>query len=217
MTGDAPLRVIVADDHPVFRQGIHAALAAEPDIEVVGEAADGNAVIAEAARHDPDVILMDIRMPGVNGIEATRRILEHRPEVRVLVLTMFEDDASVFDAIRAGARGYLLKGSEPGDISRAVRAVAQGDAIFGPAIAGRLMTMFARRGDQPFNGLTQREHSVLALIAEGRNNHAIARELDLSLKTVRNYVSTIFNKLQVADRAEAMLKARSAGLGGERE
>lgn len=216
MTGGAPVRVIVADDHPVFRQGIRAALAVEPDIAVVAEAADGTTVIRAAGEHRPDVILMDIRMPGTNGIDATRRILEQQPDVRVLILTMFEDDASVFDAIRAGARGYLLKGSDPADITRAVRAVAQGDAIFGPAIAERLITMFARRSDEPFPGLTQREHAVLALIAEGRNNQAIARELDLSLKTVRNYVSNIFNKLQVADRAEAMLKAQSAGLGGIR-
>jgi DNA-binding NarL/FixJ family response regulator len=207
------LRVIVADDHPVFRQGLRMSLSAESTIEVVAECGDGMAVVADAGTTRPDVILMDIRMPELNGIEATRRILSTLPDTRILMLTMFDDDESVFEAMRAGARGYLLKGSEPADIARAVHSVAQGDAIFGPAIAARMMALFARRTARPFPALTDREHAVLEMIAEGRNNRAIASDLELSVKTVRNYVSTIFNKLQVADRAEAMLKAQSAGLG----
>jgi len=210
---DRVLRVIVADDHPVFRQGLRASLSAENDIEVVEECGDGPTVVARATTVCPDVVLMDIRMPEMNGIEATRRIISAAPDTRILMLTMFDDDESVFEAMRAGARGYLLKGSEPADIARAVRSAAEGDAIFGPAIAGRMMALFARRCARPFPVLTEREHAVLEMIAEGRNNQAIAHELELSVKTVRNYVSMIFNKLQVADRAEAMLKAHAAGLG----
>jgi DNA-binding NarL/FixJ family response regulator len=210
---DRVLRVIVADDHPVFRQGLRASLSAENDIEVVEECGDGPTVVANATTARPDVVLMDIRMPEMNGIEATRRIISAAPDTRILMLTMFDDDESVFEAMRAGARGYLLKGSEPADIARAVRSVAEGDAIFGPAIAGRMMALFTRRTARPFPVLTEREHTVLEMIAEGRNNQTIAHELELSVKTVRNYVSMIFNKLQVADRAEAMLKAHAAGLG----
>lgn len=211
------LRVIVADDHPVFRQGLRTSLSAESDMEVVSECGDGRAVVADATTARPDVIVMDIRMPQMNGIEATRRILSTLPDTRILMLTMFDDDESVFEAMRAGARGYLLKGSEPADIARAVRSVAEGDAIFGPAIAERMMALFARRTARPFPALTEREHTVLEMIAEGRNNQAIARELQLSVKTVRNYVSMIFNKLRVADRAEAMLRAHTAGLGQSRD
>lgn len=211
------LRVIVADDHPVFRQGLRTSLSAESDMEVVSECGDGRAVVADATTARPDVIVMDIRMPQMNGIEATRRILSTLPDTRILMLTMFDDDESVFEAMRAGARGYLLKGSEPADIARAVRSVAEGDAIFGPAIAERMMALFARRTARPFPALTEREHTVLEMIAEGRNNQATARELQLSVKTVRNYVSMIFNKLRVADRAEAMLRAHTAGLGQSRD
>jgi DNA-binding NarL/FixJ family response regulator len=207
------LRVIVADDHPMYRNGIRAALADVDDIEVVAEAVDGEDAYAAALASRPDVVLMDLHMPGANGIEATRRLVAADPGIKVLVLTMFDDDESVFEAMRAGARGYLLKGSEPADIARAVRSVAEGDAIFGPAIAERMMALFARRTARPFPVLSEREHAVLEMIAEGRNNQAIAHELELSVKTVRNYVSMIFNKLQVADRAEAMLKAHAAGLG----
>jgi DNA-binding NarL/FixJ family response regulator len=210
---DRVLRVIVADDHPVFRQGLRASLSAENDIEVVAECGDGPTVVATATTALPDVVLMDIRMPEMNGIEATGRILSAAPGTRIVMLTMFDDEESVFEAMRAGARGYLLKGSEPADIARAVRSVAEGDAIFGPAIAERMMALFARRIARPFPVLTEREHAVLEMIADGRNNQAIAHELQLSVKTVRNYVSMIFNKLQVADRAEAMLKAHAAGLG----
>jgi len=209
----APIRVLIADDHPVYRNGLSAALATEPDIEVVGSAPDGASAVEMAAQLTPDVVLMDIRMPATNGIDATRRILQTTPQARILILTMFDDDDSVFASMRAGARGYLLKGSEPADIARAVRAAAEGDAIFGAAIAERMIALFARRSTRPFPSLTDREHTVLTLLAAGRNNQAIAAELSLSLKTVRNYVSNIFNKLHVADRAEAMLKARAAGLG----
>ena len=213
MSTPAPIRVLIADDHPVYRNGLSSALTTEPDIEVVGSAPDGTSAIEMAADLSPDVILMDIRMPATNGIDATRRILQTTPQARILILTMFDDDDSVFASMRAGARGYLLKGSEPADIARAVRAAAEGDAIFGAAIAERMIALFARRSTRPFPSLTDREHTVLTLLAAGRNNQAIAAELSLSLKTVRNYVSNIFNKLHVADRAEAMLKARAAGLG----
>ena len=213
MSTPAPIRVLIADDHPVYRNGLSSALTTEPDIEVVGSAPDGTSAIEMAADLSPDVILMDIRMPATNGIDATRRILQTTPQARILILTMFDDDDSVFASMRAGSRGYLLKGSEPADIARAVRAAAEGDAIFGAAIAERMIALFARRSTRPFPSLTDREHTVLTLLAAGKNNQAIAAELSLSLKTVRNYVSNIFNKLHVADRAEAMLKARAAGLG----
>ncbi len=175
---DRVLRVIVADDHPVFREGLRASLSSENDIEVVAECGDGPTVVAHATTARPDVVLMDIRMPGMNGIEATRRIISAAPDTRMLMLTMFDDDESVFEAMRAGARGYLLKGSEPADIARAVRAVAEGDAIFGPSIAERMMALFARRSAKPFPMLTERSTQLLEMIAEGRNNQAIAHELE---------------------------------------
>ncbi len=211
-----PLRVLIADDHPLFRHGLAALLQAEPDIEVVGEATTGEEVITLAATLQPDVILMDIRMPGINGIEATRRILHTSPQIRILVVTMFEDDASVFMAMRAGARGYLLKDAQKADLLRAIRAVGSGEAIFSPAIATRLMDFFsAPRPTVPalaFPELTEREREVLELIAQGYSNTEIATRLVLSPNTVRNYVSNIFSKLQVADRAQAIVRARDAGL-----
>jgi DNA-binding NarL/FixJ family response regulator len=203
----------VADDHPLFRRGLRDMLQTAPGIEVVGDAADGAEVIRVALETHPDVVLMDIRMPEINGVEATRRIVENDPAIRVLVLTMYEDDDSVFAAMRAGARGYVLKGSDQDDVLRAVRAVGAGEAIFGSAIAGRLVSYFSANRSSAFPQLTERERSVLELIANEQTNQAIARQLQLNLKTVRNHVSNIFNKLQVADRAEAMVKARSAGLG----
>jgi DNA-binding NarL/FixJ family response regulator len=211
------LRVLVADDHPLFRHGLATLLQAEPDLEVIGEAMSGEEVITLAATLQPDVILMDIHMPTVNGIEATRRILQYTPQIRILVVTMFEDDASVFMAMRAGARGYLLKDAQKADLLRAIRAVGSGEAIFSPAIATRLMDFFsAPRPAAPtvaFPELTEREREILELIARGQSNTEIATRLVLSPNTVRNYVSTIFSKLQVADRAQAIVRAREAGLG----
>jgi DNA-binding NarL/FixJ family response regulator len=217
------IRILIADDHPVFRFGLRALLNAMPDTEVVGEVTTGEDVIALAGSVQPDVILMDINMPGVNGIEATRRIRETNPDIHILMVTMLEDD-SVFAAMRAGARGYVVKGAEPAEVLRAIRAVADGEAIFSPGIAERLIHYFAtppaavsdsmRSAAAPvFPDLTERERAVLALIAQGLTNSAIADRLVLSPKTVRNYITEIFSKLQVADRAQAIIRARDAGLG----
>jgi DNA-binding NarL/FixJ family response regulator len=212
-----PLRVLIADDHPLFRHGIHALLDAAADVEVVGEATSGDEAVAMASALQPDMILMDIQMPGINGIEATRRIVRVSPHIRILMVTMFEDDASVFMAMRAGARGYVLKDAEKAEMLRAVRAVGSGEAIFSPAIAARLIDFFAApkpaAAPDAFPELTEREHEILDLIAQGKSNADIASELVLSPNTVRNYVSNIFSKLQVADRAHAILLARDAGLG----
>jgi DNA-binding NarL/FixJ family response regulator len=216
-----PVRVLIADDHPHFRDGLRALLLSAPDIEVVGEAVDGEEAVGLAARLQPDVILMDLNMPGTGGIEATRRILHTSPHISVLVISMYEDDDSVFAALKAGARGYLLKGALKAEILRAIRAVTSGEAIFGPSIAKRLMQYFA--GLRPaapkdvFPELTEREHEILALIANHETNPEIAKRLYLSPKTVRNHVSNIFTKLQVADRAQAIIRAREAGLGQSTE
>ncbi len=208
------IRILVADDHTLFRDGLRALLRSIPDVELVGEAASGQEVIEQAAELQPDVILMDIQMPGVNGIEATRQIVQASPHIGVIILTMFEDDDSVFAAMRAGARGYILKGADQDEMLRAIRAVASGDALFGPSIAARLMTFFASPSPpDTFPELTTREREVLRLIAQGRNNADIANSLYLSPKTVRNHISNIFSKLQVADRAQAIVRAREAGLG----
>jgi len=211
------IRILIADDHPLFRDGMHGLLDSVPDTEVVGEAATGDEAIALAASLQPDVILMDIKMPGINGIQATREIVHTSPHIGILVVTMLEDGDSVFAAMRAGACGYLLKGANQAEILRAIRAVANGEAIFGPSIARRLLGFFAatRRTVPPriFPELTEREGEILALIAQGRSNEEIAEQLSLSLKTVRNHVSNIFSKLQVADRAPAVIRAREAGLG----
>ena len=209
------LRILLADDHPLFRDGLKALLASVEDAEVVGEAASGSEVVETALELQPDVVLMDLHMPELNGIEATRRIVEASPHVGVLVLTMVEDDDAVFAAMRAGARGYLLKGSSQAEILSAIRAVGAGEAVFGPTIARRLIEYFASAGvsTQAFPELTQRERGVLELIARGKSNAAIARELTISQKTVRNHVSNVFTKLRVADRAQAIVKAREAGIG----
>jgi DNA-binding NarL/FixJ family response regulator len=213
-------RVLIADDHEEFRRGLEALLAATPSVEVVGTAADGAMAVALALDLQPDVVLMDLHMPRVNGVEATAQITRSSPHIGVLVLTMMEDEASVFDAVRAGARGYLLKGARRGEIVRAVEAVGAGEVIFGPGIADRMMGYFssvrARPVDGAFPELTDRERVVLGLIAEGKENGEIARQLDLSVKTVRNHASNIFAKLQVAHRAQAIVKAREAGLGSDR-
>jgi DNA-binding NarL/FixJ family response regulator len=216
------IRVLIADDHPVFRFGVRALLGAMPDTEVVGEATNGEEAVALVASLQPDVVLMDLTMPGMGGIEATRRIRETNPKARVLIVTMLEDD-SVFAAMRAGARGYVVKGAEPAEILRAIRAIAEGEAIFSPGIAERVMHYFAvppaglaeqqRDSAAPlFPELTEREREVLTLIAQGLTNSAIAEQLVLSPKTVRNYITQIFSKLQVADRAQAIIRARDAGL-----
>ena len=216
------IRVLIADDHPVFRFGVRALLGAMPDTEVVGEATNGEEAVVLVASLRPDVVLMDITMPGMGGIAATRRIREANPEARVLIVTMLDDD-SVFAAMRAGARGYVVKGAEPAEILRAIRAIAEGEAIFSPGIAERVMHYFTvppagladRHRDSAaslFPELTERERAVLALIAQGLTNSAIAEQLVLSPKTVRNYITQIFSKLQVADRAQAIIRARDAGL-----
>lgn len=210
------LRVLIADDHPLFRHGIRSVLMTNPGFEVVGEATTGEEVIQLAEDLQPDVIVMDIQMPGVNGIAATRQIAHSSPHIRILIVTMFEDSASVFSAIRAGARGYTLKDSEKDDILTAIRAVGRGDAIFGPAIASRLIDYFATlrpSASVPLPALSEREREILGLIAQGKSNAEIASALVLSPGTVRNYVSNVFGKLQVVDRAQAIVKAREAGFG----
>ena len=215
-TSAAPTRVLLADDHGLFRYGLKAMFRAEEGFEVAGEAATGEEVVEKAARLDPDVVLMDIQMPGLNGIEATRRIMEANPSIGVVVVTMFEDDDSVFAAMRAGARGYVLKGADVEEVLKVVGAVAEGEAHFGPEIARRLMGFFRPRRaatSEAFPELTSREAEVLDLIARGMSNRDIARRLYLSQKTVRNHTSNIFLKLRVADRAQAIVRAREAGLG----
>jgi DNA-binding NarL/FixJ family response regulator len=213
------IRVLIADDHAVYRWGLHTLLGSEADMEAVGEAATGKEVVERAAELRPDVILMDIQMPQINGIEATRRILDADPHIGVVVLTMFEDDDSVFSAMRAGARGYVLKGAHPSEILKVVRAVADGEAHFGPEIARRLMDFFSAprpaSPEETFPELTSREREILDLIAQGHSNAKIAARLFLSPRTVSNHISHIFTKLQVADRAHAIIRAREAGLGTE--
>ena len=215
----APLRVVVAEDDPLYRNALGTTLSSLGRAEVVAEAATGDEAVAAAAQEQPDVVVMDIRMPGLDGIEATRRIVQARPDVAVLMLSMFDDDDSIFAAMRAGARGYILKGATEVDIVRAVEAVAAGEAIFSASLARRVLHYFASAGDTgaaaAFPQLTDREREILGLIAAGHNNAVIAKELFLSAKTVRNYVSKIFTKLQVADRAQAIVRARQAGLGGD--
>ena len=214
------LRVLVADDHVIFRDGLRALLASTPDAELVGEAATGEEAISLANSLQPDLVLMDLQMPDLNGIEATRRIVHDSPHIRVLVVTMFEDDSSVLAAMRAGARGYLLKGATHAEMARAIRAVGEGEAIFSPAIAARLMEFFASFQPatlpQVFPELSDREREILDLIAQGHKNPDIAVRLVLSPKTVRNHVTNILSKLQVTDRSEAIIRAREAGLGQDR-
>jgi DNA-binding NarL/FixJ family response regulator len=215
------LQILIADDHQLFRDGIRTLLLAAPDMQLAGEAATGDEAIALAAQLQPDMVLMDIQMPGINGIDAARQITRASPHIAVLMVTMFDDDHSVFAAMRAGARGYVLKGAKHEDMLRAIRAVGNGEAIFSPTVATRMMDFFAgmRPAKLPpaFPELSDREREVLNLIAEGYKNPEIAEELVLSPKTVRNHVSNILSKLQVADRAQAILKAREAGLGNSQE
>lgn len=212
----AKTRVLIADDHALFRYGMRAMLNSDPQLEVVGEAATGEEAVASTAELKPDIVLMDIQMPGLNGIEATRRIVRSDPDVGVVVVTMFEEDDSVFAAMRAGARGYVLKGGDADEVVKVVSAVAQGEAHFGPDVARRLMGFFSAPKHAPteaFPMLTAREGEVLDLIARGLNNTEIADRLYVSQKTVRNHVSNVFLKLQVADRSQAIIRAREAGLG----
>jgi DNA-binding NarL/FixJ family response regulator len=207
--------IVLADDHPIVRSGLAALFGSIDGLTVLASVADGHGAVREAVTRRPDVLVMDIQMPGLDGIEATRQITRAAPEVGVLMLTMYEDDDSVFSAMRAGARGYLLKGAEQAEIVRAIQAVAAGEAIFGPGIARRVLGFFAAppATAEPFPGLTDREREVLDLIAAGRPNGEIGRRLGISPKTVANHISSIFAKLQVADRAEAIVRAREAGLG----
>ena len=210
------LRVLIVDDHDEFRAGLEALLGVADSVEIMGTATDGDEAVRIALESQPDVVLMDLHMPALNGIDATQRIVSSSPHIKVLVLTMLEDDESVFAAIRAGARGYLLKGTRRAEILRSIQAVGAGEVIFGPGVADRVTAYFAQVGsapsDEAFPELTVREREILRLIANGLENSEIAAELRVSTKTVRNHASNIFMKLQVAHRAQAIVKAHDAGL-----
>lgn len=214
MTGSS-IRVVLADDHPVVRSGLSALLASVPSVTVAGVAATGAEAVRAAVTLRPDVLVMDIQMPGLSGLAATREISRVAPGVAVLMLTMFDDDDSVFAAMRAGARGYVLKGAQQDEIIRAIQAVAAGEAIFGPPVARRMLEFFAAPPppDVPFADLTSRERQVLDLLAAGTRNADIAQRMSIAPKTVANHISAIFGKLQVADRAEAIIRARDVGFG----
>ena len=211
------VRVVLADDHPMVRYGIAAVLADAPEVDLVAEADDGAALLREVALHAPDVVVTDLDMPGVSGYEAVALLHQRFPAVGVLVLTMHADDESVFAALRAGARGYLLKGADRAELVRAILSVAVGEAVYGAAVASRIVTFFTGSGDRQaeyaFPQLTDREREVLEGLAQGRRNSEIAIRLGLSDKTVRNHVSAVLLKLQVPDRTAAALRAREAGLG----
>ncbi len=215
---EQPIRILIADDHPVFRFGLRALLEAQTDMTVVGEAESGKEAIKMAQSLQPDILLMDVNMPDLNGIEATKQITSVENHPAVLIITMFDDD-TVFTAMQAGARGYLLKGAKKGETLRAIRAVANGEVIFSPGVAGQMMAFFMQGGKvstpEPFPELKPREREILELLAQGLTNPAIAEKLSLSPKTIRNQVSNIFSKLQVASRTEAIIKAREAGLGDD--
>jgi len=209
-----PLTIVIADDHPLFRKGLRALLGTPPQVQVVGEAASGSESARLAEQLRLRLMLMDLQIPGGDGLSAIRELATTLPQTNILVVTMFEDDDSVFAALRAGARGYMLKDTDDDAMARAVLAVGNGEAIFSPAIAARMMAFFASPPSQPvsFPDLTESERNVLRLMARGLANEAIASQLALSPKTVRNYISSIFSKLHVADRAQAIVRARDAGL-----
>lgn len=215
-----PIRVLVVDDHPLYRDGVEQLLSADGRFAVVASVGSGEEAVAGAEAHQPDVVVMDLQLPGLDGVEATRRIVAQSPHIAVLVLTMFEDDDSVFAAMRAGARGYLVKGAEHAAIRCAVEAIGLGETILGPAVAQRVLAHFVQdpaAGRTPFPELTPREREVLELVARGLGNQEIAHRLSISHRTARNHVSNIFTKLQVADRAHAIVAARSAGMGHDGE
>jgi len=209
------IRVLIADDHPVVRRGMAALLSSLDGVQVVGEVDNGEDAVREAQLCRPDVVVMDVQMPGVDGIKATRRLARAVPEVAVLVLTMFEDDETVFAAVQAGARGYLLKGADQADILAALQSVVAGQLVVGPEVAQRLVERLGAGSvpAQPFPELTTREREILHLIAQGRNNTAIAEQLGVAVKTIGNHISAVFAKLHVASRSEAIVRAREGGLG----
>jgi len=223
------IRILIADDHLFYREGVRTLLKGVPEVEIVGDATSGDEAVAQATELQPDIVLMDIKMPGLNGIEATRHILQNHSRIGVLIVTMFDDDETVFAAMRAGARGYLLKDADREELLRAVSAVYRGEAIFSPVIAQRMVQYFASLAAQarapehtvggssqsarPFPDLTEREREVLELLAQGHNNPVIAERLILSVKTVQNHVSSILGKLQAVDRAQVIVRARDAGFG----
>ena len=214
------IQVLIADDHISYAQGLRALLRSQANMEVVGEAKNGDEAVSLATRLQPDIILMDIKMPITNGIEATKQILSTSPHIGILVFTMFEDDDTVFAALRAGARGYLLKGSSKAEILSAIQSVQRGEAVFGAPIAKRVMQHFANLSTasiaaNSFPELSERELDVLNLMAQHKSNQEIANELGIASKTIRNHVSNILNKLQVVDRAQAIIRAKQAGLGSD--
>ncbi len=215
---ESPIRILLADDHRFFRDGVRALLESIPEFVVIGEAANGEEAVALAIQHRPDVVLMDLQMPGLNGVEATRRIVQAHPPTGVLIVTMFEDTDSLLATMRAGARGYILKDADEDELIRSIQAMARGEALFGPAAAKRLLQYISKAtpgaGREAFPELTDREREVLALLAQGLSNQEVAERMGLSLKTARNHVSNVLSKLQVADRIEAIARARAAGLGG---
>ena len=217
-----PIRMMIVDDHTLFREGLRAIFKAVPDIEIVGEAGSGEEAILLALELKPEIVLMDIQMAHPNGIEACKQILAQQPATTIIMLTMLEDTDSLFAAMSAGAKGYVLKGADKAEVLKTIRAVADGDVLFGPAIASRMTDFFRSVGSapritrqpvSPFPQLTEREHEILGLIAQGMSNHDIAEHLKIAPKTISNHISNIFNKLQVADRAQAVIKARDAGMG----